>query len=139
MDNPAKPCFKGELERAVACFNTGDFFECHEVIEGLWILLKAGNPLKLFLQGWLQIAVGFHHWQRGNATGARNLLSSGLEKLSVQELKNNAWVASYDWVSLTEEVQTQLSDLQELKSSARKGLPACCFPLLKTLTSVEQR
>lgn len=68
------------FEEAVALFNQGEFFECHEVLEDLWRPLPAG-PEKMFLQGLLQVGVGFHHWKNGNHTGAKNLLAAGLEKL----------------------------------------------------------
>ncbi|WP_303672589.1 DUF309 domain-containing protein [Vampirovibrio chlorellavorus] len=68
------------LTEAMALFNRQAFFECHEVLEELWRPLPSG-PEKTCLQGLLQVGVGFYHWQRGNAVGARNKLQSGLEKL----------------------------------------------------------
>lgn len=57
---------------------TRDFFECHEVMEQLWL----ENGRNLVLQGLLQIAVGLYHHHNGNPNGAIKLLSAGLEKLS---------------------------------------------------------
>ena len=69
------------LTHAVVLFNRRRFFECHEVIEDeLWRPLPPGED-KTCLQGILQVAVGFLHWQRWNYTGANNLLQAGLEKL----------------------------------------------------------
>jgi uncharacterized protein len=68
------------LHQAVELFNRQEFFECHEVLEDLWRPLPPG-PEKQFLQGFLQIGVGFHHLKNGNYTGAKNLLMAGLEKL----------------------------------------------------------
>lgn len=61
-------------------FNGREFFACHEVLEDLWRPLEAGAE-KTFLQGVLQVAVGYHHLLNGNFTGAKNKLSEGLEKL----------------------------------------------------------
>lgn len=55
-----------------------DYFECHEVMEELW-LEEGRNPL---YQGLLQIAVGLYHHSNGNASGSIKLFSSGLEKLA---------------------------------------------------------
>jgi uncharacterized protein len=55
-----------------------DYFECHEVMEELW-LEEGRSPL---LQGMLQAAVGLHHWDNGNFTGAVKLMSAALAKLS---------------------------------------------------------
>jgi hypothetical protein len=57
-----------------------DYFECHEVMEALW-LGEGRNPL---LQGLLQVAVGLYHHQNGNASGAVKLLTAALEKLDPQ-------------------------------------------------------
>lgn len=68
------------FERGIACFNRGQFFECHEVLEEIWL---AETPEeKLFYQGLIQLAAGFHHFQNGNLTGAYTLLRQGLEKLA---------------------------------------------------------
>lgn len=68
------------FKEAVDLFNQREFFECHEVLEDLWRPLSSGSE-KTFLQGVLQVGVGFHHWQNGNLTGAKNLLEAGCEKL----------------------------------------------------------
>lgn len=72
------------LQRAVAlaalCFNAGLFFETHEVLEHQWLHLEDG-PARLFVQGLIQISVGFHHATRGSHQGAVNQLGKGLAKL----------------------------------------------------------
>lgn len=65
--------------RFVVLFNVDrDYFECHEVMEELW--LEEGRS-RLY-QGLLQAAVGLHHWRNGNAGGAVKLFGASLEKLS---------------------------------------------------------
>ena len=54
-----------------------DYFECHEVMEELW--LEEGR--NRFYQGLLQAAVGLHHWHNDNVTGAVKLFTAALEKL----------------------------------------------------------
>jgi hypothetical protein len=72
------------LHRAVAlaalCFNAGLFFETHEVLEHQWLHLEDG-PARRFVQGLIQISVGFHHAMRGSYQGAVNQLGKGLAKL----------------------------------------------------------
>jgi predicted metal-dependent hydrolase len=54
-----------------------DYFECHEVMEELW-LEEGRAPL---YQGLLQLAVGlYHHWN-GNVGGSIKLFSQGIDKL----------------------------------------------------------
>lgn len=54
-----------------------DYFECHEVMEELW--LEEGRSS--LLQGLLQAAVGLYHWDNGNRSGAIKLMRASLEKL----------------------------------------------------------
>ncbi|WP_059054186.1 DUF309 domain-containing protein [Paenibacillus senegalimassiliensis] len=54
-----------------------DYFECHEVLEELW-LEQNYDPL---YKGLLQVAVGLFHARRGNRLGARKMLVSALERL----------------------------------------------------------
>jgi uncharacterized protein len=55
-----------------------DYFECHEVMEELW-LEEGRNPL---YQGLLQVAVGLYHHANGNVSGGIKLFSAALEKLA---------------------------------------------------------
>jgi predicted metal-dependent hydrolase len=64
-----------ELRRAVAQFNRGEFFECHETLEALWLV--EAEPLRRLYQGILQVGVAFHHLRRGNYRGTTRLLTSG--------------------------------------------------------------
>ncbi|MFS0837624.1 DUF309 domain-containing protein [Paenibacillus sp. 1P03SA] len=54
-----------------------DYYECHEVMETLW--LEEGR--KPFYQGLLQIAVGLYHHENANVSGAVKLMESGIAKL----------------------------------------------------------
>jgi predicted metal-dependent hydrolase len=54
-----------------------DYFECHEVMEELW-LEEGRKPL---FQGLLQIAVGLYHHRNGNVGGAIKLFTQGIDKL----------------------------------------------------------
>ncbi len=69
----------GELYQGLRCFHSGAFFEAHEHWETAWLV--AQEPEKTFLQGLIQVAAGFHHFQRGNRAGAISLLRSALGRL----------------------------------------------------------
>ncbi len=68
------------LERGIALFNRGAYFECHEVLEEAWTPER--GPRRLFLQSLIHMAVGFYHSERGNPVGARLQLRKGLRKLA---------------------------------------------------------
>jgi hypothetical protein len=76
---PASEPVRRALAEAALCFNAGLFFEAHEHLECQWMAQPKG-PTKRFLQGIIQISVGFHHAHGGNYDGAVNQLAKGLEK-----------------------------------------------------------
>lgn len=67
------------LQEAACLFNEGLFFEAHEVLEAVW--LRQEEPARPFLQGLIQIAVGFHHLENNNLRGCLFLLKEGVEKV----------------------------------------------------------
>jgi len=67
------------FQEGIGQFNRGQFFEAHETWEEIW--LAAQEPERTFLQGIIQVAAAFHHYQRGNRAGAQSLLEAGLKKL----------------------------------------------------------
>ena len=67
------------LVRGVDLYNSHQFFECHEVLEQLW--LATHDTSKNFYKGLIQIAVAFYHWSRGNRAGALTLAKSACRYL----------------------------------------------------------
>jgi uncharacterized protein len=59
----------------IAQFNRGEYFECHETLEALW--LAEPTSLRRLYQGILQVGVGLHHLRAGNYRGASGLLARG--------------------------------------------------------------
>ena len=57
-------------------FERGEYFECHEALEKLWLRDK-----NRFYQALIQLAVALYHLQRGNTEGGRKLLTAAEEKL----------------------------------------------------------
>ena len=70
---------RGDLHEGLRCFHSGEFFEAHEHWESVWLM--AEEPEKTFLQGLIQVAAAFHHFQRGNCAGTISLLRSALRRL----------------------------------------------------------
>jgi predicted metal-dependent hydrolase len=68
-----------DLLEGLRCFHSGAFFEAHEHWESVW--LAAQEPEKTFLQGLIQVAASFHHFQRGNLAGTVSLLRRALLRL----------------------------------------------------------
>ncbi|MBL0176787.1 MAG: DUF309 domain-containing protein [Ignavibacteria bacterium] len=64
----------------LALFNAREFFDCHDVWEGLW--METQGPDRLFYQGMIQVAVGYYHAGNGNFKGAESQFSKALPKLA---------------------------------------------------------
>jgi predicted metal-dependent hydrolase len=71
---------KKKFELGLELFNSQKFFEAHEIWEEIWLV--ESEPEKTFLQGLIQLAAAYHHYERGNPDGAESLLASGIVKLS---------------------------------------------------------
>jgi predicted metal-dependent hydrolase len=67
------------LDDGINFFNSGHYFEAHEVWEDLW--RETSGEFRLFYQGLIQTAVGLYHLSRGNMVGARAQLSKAIPKL----------------------------------------------------------
>jgi hypothetical protein len=67
------------LDIGIDHFNNRRFFQAHEAWETAWH--PSAEEERDFWQGITQVAVGFTHYQRGNAKGAVSLLRKGANKL----------------------------------------------------------
>lgn len=74
------PDLPEEFLRGVELFNNGEFFECHEVLEVIW--LKAEADERDFLHALIQVAAALHHAQCGNLKGARSVGRRAIDKLN---------------------------------------------------------
>ncbi|MEN9225399.1 MAG: DUF309 domain-containing protein [Thermostichus sp. DRC_bins_24] len=68
------------LQLAVAQFNRGDFYACHDTLEALW--MEAADPERRFYHGLLQTAVAYYHLNNGNRRGCMILLGEANGKLA---------------------------------------------------------
>ena len=72
--NPVSMPVDERLKRGIELFNEQEFFECHEVVEGLWLATQ--NEYKNLYKGLIQAAVALYHLGRGNLLGAKKLHKS---------------------------------------------------------------
>lgn len=52
-----------------ACFNRGEYFEAHDVLEDLWLGVR-GQPIAKFYQGLIQLAGAFVHLRKNRLSPA---------------------------------------------------------------------
>lgn len=93
---------------------TKDYFECHELLEDLW-MEEAREP---FYQGLLQIAVGLFHHRNGNVGGACKMFDLALQKLDYYP---NEWMGI--------DVEQARQDVRAAKRRIEADEPASFEPI----------
>ncbi|MCG9884101.1 MAG: DUF309 domain-containing protein [Cyanobacteria bacterium] len=106
MEDPQPPEFWSAVEQ----FNGGEFYQCHDTLEALWI--EAVNPDKTFYQGILQIAVGIYHLSNLNWRGAAILLGEGMGRLAKTPWDDRGCYGGIQVQTLLSEAQALLMALQ---------------------------
>jgi predicted metal-dependent hydrolase len=95
-----------QFQQAIAQFNQGEFYACHDTLEAIWI--EAPEPERNFYQGLLQIAVGIYHLSNLNWRGALILLGEGIRRLQPYQPDH----AGIDVESVVDDSAQLLSALQ---------------------------
>ncbi len=72
--------YREQYELGIAEFNNGEYFECHDTFEDLWMHERGDQ--KRFLQGLIQGAVGIFHATRNNFNGSESQLTKAIDKLA---------------------------------------------------------
>lgn len=87
-------------------FNEREFFDCHETLETIWREFHGAE--REFIQGIIQIAVGYYHHRRGNQTGALKLLNRGLTRVQ----KFSSPCLNVDFIALSSVVAEHVQRLR---------------------------
>ena len=93
--------------KALDLFNNKYFWECHEVLEDIW--MTKTPPLKTFIQGIIQAAAAFYHVLNENPRGVKKLANDSLAKLK-------PFLPKYEEM----EVVVLVERLQEFESQAEE-------------------
>jgi predicted metal-dependent hydrolase len=80
MENDCRKKPPSKFLEGIGQFNRGDYFECHETLEAVWMNEK--GKIRDLYKGILQIGVAVYHAKRSNLKGAGRLVASGMELLS---------------------------------------------------------
>ncbi len=116
----------GQVLLGIRQFNNGEWFECHETLELLWI--SETGELRNLYQGIIQLAIALHHWRNGNYSGAISLLDGGMEYL--RTLPHICqWIDVAELVRQAESVKKQLESLGKFRMAE---LDPGCIPKIVT-------
>ncbi len=108
---------KGKFQEGLDHFNRGEYFSAHESWEEIW--LHAPRREKPFLQGIIQLAAAFHHYQRSNGAGCKSLLAEGLRKLERCSASHGGLALE----PLRSSVRWWLAELREGRVPTAKHIP----------------
>ena len=111
------------LLRGIEQFNAGEYWECHETLEEIWI--EEPGDIRYLYQGILLVGVGLLHLRRRNHHGAVVKLRSGLELLQAFEPE----CMGVQVARLRKDAKTFLALLSEgphrMDEALRLGRPRC--------------
>ena len=101
------------FEEAIAQFNSGDYYACHDTLEAIWN--DAWQSDRAFYQGILQIAVGLYHLKNQNWHGAAILLGEGTSRLP-------AYLPDYQSIDVETLLEDSLVILRTVQLSGKEGI-----------------
>ncbi len=113
-----------EYVHALKLFNTKYFWECHEVLEDIWMTKQA--PLKTFLQGIIQSAAAFYHVLGENPRGVIKLSQDAQNKF----LNFSDSHLGVDLVALKAALVRFASEAQEILDQKRSLFSLDQIPIL---------
>ena len=109
----------------IAKFNSGDFYECHDILEDVWFDINPDSNDRNFYQGLIHIAVGFYHvTEKSNPTGALLQLNKAIKKLT-------PFKPSYEKVELNKllaKIEKCIKEIEKLKNEKVKRFDIKLIP-----------
>ena len=119
------PSTPAALRRGAALFDQGRFWDAHEAWEEAW--LEEDGDVRLFLQGLIQVAAGYHKATvQLQPNGCVKLLTSGLAKL--EQLPS--LFLDVELATFMERVRMTLAAAERWRAGELPGLPAHLIPRL---------
>jgi len=116
------PMFDSRFEEAIAQFNSGDYYACHDTLESIWN--DSWQSDRAFYQGILQIAVGLYHLKSQNWHGAAILLGEGTSRLP-------SYLPEYQSIDVENLLEDSLHILRTVQTNGKEGIG-------ETLKQIEQ-
>lgn len=115
--------FPEQYYRFIEQFNKGEYYECHDLLEEIWMEDKRNK----FLQGLLQLAVAVYHFENGNISGSRALFNSSSKYL--QPYRPKHW--DLDLEVIIKYIEKALSILPDKKKISLDEIKKIEFPKIE--------
>ncbi|CAM3348437.1 MULTISPECIES: DUF309 domain-containing protein [Brevibacillus] len=98
-------------------FNAGEYYECHDLLEEIWMEDKSDK----FLQGLLQLSVGLYHLEYGNIKGARWMLGNA-RKYLLRYSPNHWGLDVHDVITYIQTCEATLPDVEVIPYAQAKAI-----------------
>lgn len=112
---------------AVRTYNAGHYLEAHELFEFIWMI--KGGPEKIFYQGLVHVAMGFHYLVAGDFDRASAKLRRAAELLD----DFAADFIGFDVAALRDSLAACRASLEALGPSGISGFDTSRIPQLELL------
>ncbi len=125
--NETRQAVDPRFTRGLELFNEGEYFECHEVIEDLWLETQPNDPFRDLYKGVIQAAAAVYQFKRGIHSGALGLYRTCvgyLEKYSPSAL-------GLDVARLAAQMRAYFAVLDTWNGTAPAPLPPAGEPRLE--------
>lgn len=109
-----QPPYPERYTKGIWLFNNRHFFECHEILEELW--LESIGTEKTFYQMIIHAAVCFVHWETGNRKGVLSLQHTFKQKAAQVSAGN------YMGLDITRMLQNMAALVEPLRNDADLAL-----------------
>ena len=98
------------FQKGIDAFNDRCFYDAHEYWEELWLDFKLEDAK--FIQGLIQLAVGYFHLFNNNLNGARSMMRKCLGKFEGVERVRGINIKKL--IKQVEEVQIYLNNIEDI-------------------------
>ena len=112
------------LRAGIDQFNRGEYWECHETLEGIW--RSEPDAVRYLYQGILLVGVGLYHLRRGNRRGALSKLRAGRQLL----VPYAPTCMGVDVARLREDIAKILVHIDSLDLDTTVSLDAALTPMI---------
>lgn len=114
------------FQKGLALFNKKEFFDCHEVIEDLWLETGPEDQYRDLYKGVIQAAAALYQFERGILSGALGLYGTSISYLE----KYKPVTLGLNVQKLIEDMNACFASLNSWNGKTKIVLPAPLIPRL---------
>lgn len=99
------------FQEGLVRFNQKEYYECHEVIEALWLATPSNDPHRDLYKGVIQAAAALYQFDRGILSGALGLYRT-----------SRAYLSKYKPAALGLDVEAMIDEMDACFEALKKSM-----------------